>query len=224
MLGNPKMIVDGGIDLSRKPVWIEGPHIYKRNGKYYLSAAEGGTSVNHSQVILRADRVDGPYVPAPGAANPILTQRDLPADRPNPVSAAGHADIVDLPGGGFAALFLATRPYDYGKDFYNLGRETFLLPVDWSGEWPVILGKGLPVPLVGQAPLPTTSGGPPMTGSFAAREEFDGAGLGLGWMTMRGVPYTVTGGSLVLAAGRDGLGDLGKPAFVAGAELPRKYL
>ena len=72
----------------------------------------------------------------------ILTQRDLPSDRPNPLSAAGHADIVELPGGGFAAIFLATRPYDYDKDLYNIGRETFLLPVDWSGEWPIILRHG----------------------------------------------------------------------------------
>ena len=215
MLGNPKMIVDGGIDLSKKPVWIEGPHIYKRNGKYYLSAAEGGTSVNHSQVILRADRVDGPYVPAPAGANPTLTQRDLPADRANPVSAAGHADIVELPGGGFAATFLATRPYDYDKDYYNIGRETFLLPVDWSGEWPVILESGLPIPLVGQAPLPQRPGAAPMTGSFTAREEFGRADLGPEWMTMRAAPYTLDRGDLVLAPRGDGLGDLGKPAFVA---------
>src|SRR6187402_1409013 len=65
MLGHPKMVVDGGIEPGKKPIWIEGPHIYKRNGKYYLMAAEGGTSVNHSEVILRADRVDGPYRPAP---------------------------------------------------------------------------------------------------------------------------------------------------------------
>jgi alpha-N-arabinofuranosidase len=213
MLGDPKMVVDGGIDLAKKPVWIEGPHIYKRSGKYYLMAAEGGTGVNHSEVILRADRVDGPYAPAP--VNPILTQRDLPADRPNPVSAAGHADIVELPDGRFAALFLATRPYDQARDLYNLGRETFLLPVEWSGEWPVILGKGLPIPLVGQAVLPVVAGAPPMTGSFAVREEFDHARLGPEWMTMRTAPYTVADGSLVLAPGRDGIGDLGKPAFVA---------
>lgn len=215
MMGNPKMVVDGGIDLSKKPIWIEGPHIYKRHGKYYLSAAEGGTSVNHSQVILRADRVDGPYTPAPPGVNPILTQRDLPADRPNPVSAAGHADIVELPEGGFAATFLATRPYDYDKDLYNIGRETFLLPVDWSGEWPVILRQGLPVPLVAPTFLPPVPGAPPMTGSFAVREEFDGAKLGPEWMTMRAAPYALAGGSLVLSPGRDGLGDLGKPAFAA---------
>jgi alpha-N-arabinofuranosidase len=215
MLGDPKMIVDGGIDLSQKPVWIEGPHIYKRNGKYYLSAAEGGTSVNHSQVILRADRVDGPYTPAPPGVNPILTQRDLPADRPNPISAAGHADIVELPGGGFAATFLATRPYDYDKDLYNIGRETFLLPVDWSGEWPVILERGLPIPLVAPTFLPEVRGAPPMTGDFTAREEFGRADLGPEWMTMRAAPYALDRGELVLAPGADGLGDLGKPAFVA---------
>jgi alpha-N-arabinofuranosidase len=215
MLGDPKMIVDGGIDLSKKPVWIEGPHIYKRNGKYYLSAAEGGTSVNHSQVILRADRVDGPYIPAPGGANPILTQRDLPADRPNPVSAAGHADIVELPGGGFAATFLATRPYDYDNDYYNIGRETFMLPVDWNGEWPVILERGKPIPLVGEAPLPLQPGAAPMTGTFTSREEFGRADLGPEWMTMRAAPYALDRGELVLAPGDDGLGDLGQPAFVA---------
>ena len=215
MLGDPKMIVDGGIDPATKPIWIEGPHIYKRGGKYYLSAAEGGTSVNHSQVILRADLVDGPYVPAPGAANPILTQRDLPADRPDAVSAAGHADIVELPGGGFAATFLATRPYDYERDHYNIGRETFMLPVDWSGEWPVILPGGLPIPLVAQAPRPLQPGASPMTGSFTAREEFGRADLGREWMTMRAAPYGLDRGELVLAPGGDGLGDLGKPSFVA---------
>ncbi len=215
MLGSPKMVVDGGIDLSKKPIWIEGPHIYKRNGKYYLSAAEGGTSVNHSQVILRADRVDGPYTPAPPEANPILTQRDLPAGRPDPVSAAGHADIVELPGGGFAATFLATRPYDYDNDYYNIGRETFMLPVDWSGEWPVILGKGLPIPRVNAAPLPLQPGAPPMTGSFSVRTEFDGTDAGPEWMTMRAAPYVLRDGELVLTPEAEGLGDLGRPAFVA---------
>jgi alpha-N-arabinofuranosidase len=214
MTGNPKMVVDGGIDPSTRPIWIEGPHLYKRNGKYYLMAAEGGTGVNHSEVILRADRVDGPYTPAPPSANPILTQRDLPADRPNPISAAGHADLVETPG-GWEAVFLGTRPYDYARDYYNTGRETFMLPVDWSGEWPVILGKGLPIPLVAQAPMPSASGAAPMTGSFSAREDFAHTRLGPEWMTMRAAPYATANGDLVLSPGRDGIGDLGKPAFVA---------
>jgi xylan 1,4-beta-xylosidase len=54
-IGPRSVIINGGVDLSTKPIWIEGPHIFKHEGKYYLSAAEGGTAEGHSQVILRAD-------------------------------------------------------------------------------------------------------------------------------------------------------------------------
>lgn len=213
MLGNPKMIVDGGVDPAMKPVWIEGPHIYAKDDAYYLSAAEGGTSINHSQVIFRADTVDGPYRPAPTPHNPILTQRDLPADRPDPLTSAGHADLVELPDGRWQAIFLATRPYE--GDLYNTGRETFLLPVEWRAGWPVILPAGQPIPRTAKRPLPPTTGVvPPQTGSFVYRDGFDGDRLGLAWMTMRGSVASVAGGALRLVPG-DGLGVLGKPAFAA---------
>jgi alpha-N-arabinofuranosidase len=212
MMGKPKLIVNGGIDLSKKPVWIEGPHIYKVGGQYYLSAAEGGTSVNHSQVILRADTVDGPYVPPP-SVNPILTQRDLDPARPNPITSAGHADLVQMPNGKWAAVFLATRPYR--GNLYNIGRETYLLPVTWRDGWPVILDKGKTIP----TSLPRIAGADrpsaPQTGSFSWRDDFNGPGLGPAWMTMRGAPVRVAGGELLLEARRDGIGDLGKPAFAA---------
>ena len=63
VIGEEKQLVNGGVDLSKKPVWIEGPHIMKRFGWYYLYAAEGGTSVNHSEVVFRSKSVDGPYIP-----------------------------------------------------------------------------------------------------------------------------------------------------------------
>jgi len=210
MMGNPKLIVNGGIDLSKKPVWIEGPHILKVGGKYYLCAAEGGTSVNHSQVILRADKVDGPYVPAPASVNPILTQRDLDPARPGPITSAGHAELVKLPNGKWWAAFLATRPYR--DNLYNIGRETFLLPVTWRGGWPIILDHGKSIPMTLPRPLPADKPAPPQTGSFSWREDFKGAKLGPAWMTMRGAPVTVVNG-LRLDARRDGIGDLGKPAF-----------
>lgn len=214
MLGNPRMIVNGGVDLAAKPVWIEGPHIYRVNDAYYLMAAEGGTSVNHSEVVFRATSVEGPYVPAPRDINPILTQRDQPVGRANPVSATGHADLVQLADGRWWSIFLGTRPY--AKDFYNTGRETFLLPVDWSRGWPVILPKGLAVPSIARAPLPMmTTGTTPLTGSFTTREEFAGTRLGLEWMTMRGAPYRLGQGALLLDPLTDGIGDFGKPAFVA---------
>jgi alpha-N-arabinofuranosidase len=115
-------------------VWIEGPHIMQRFGWYYLYAAEGGTSVNHSEVVFRSKEVWGPYVPY--EKNPILTQRDLPADRKDPITSTGHAQFVDGPDGKTYAIFLAVRPYE--GDYYNTGRETFIAPVEWRDEWPVI--------------------------------------------------------------------------------------
>src|SRR3546814_17870725 len=68
-----RVIVDGGADPAADPIWIEGPHLFRKDGYYYLIAAEGGTAENHSEVVFRADAVTGPYVPFAG--NPILTQR-----------------------------------------------------------------------------------------------------------------------------------------------------
>ena len=48
VVGEEKILVNGGVDISKKPVWIEGPHLLKVGNRYYLYAAEGGTSVNHS--------------------------------------------------------------------------------------------------------------------------------------------------------------------------------
>ncbi|HEX7692722.1 MAG TPA: glycoside hydrolase family 43 protein [Sediminibacterium sp.] len=134
VLGEEIQLVNGGVDISKKPVWIEGPHIIHRSGWYYLYAAEGGTSVNHSQVVFRSRSVGGPYIPY--EYNPILTQRDLPGDRKNPVTSTGHAQFVQGPDGKTYAVFLAVRPYE--GDYYNTGRETFIAPVEWIDEWPVI--------------------------------------------------------------------------------------
>ncbi|MBD2756306.1 glycoside hydrolase family 43 protein [Spirosoma validum] len=134
VIGEEKQLVNGGVDLSKKPVWIEGPHILKRNGWYYLYAAEGGTSVNHSEVVLRSKDVWGPYVPFEG--NPILTQRELPADRKDAITSAGHAQFVEGPDGKWYSIFLAVRPYE--GDYYNTGRETFIAPLTWKDDWPMI--------------------------------------------------------------------------------------
>ncbi|MCE7059442.1 glycoside hydrolase family 43 protein [Dyadobacter sp. CY343] len=134
VIGEEKQLVNGGVDLSKKPVWIEAPHIMKRNGWYYLYAAEGGTSVNHTEVVFRSKSVWGPFVPYEN--NPILTQKGLPDDRKDPITSAGHAQFVDGPDGKTYAIFLAVRPYE--GNYYNTGRETFIAPVEWQNDWPVI--------------------------------------------------------------------------------------
>ena len=134
--GTDKVIVNGGVDLSKKPIWIEAPHLYKKDGKYYLMCAEGGTGGMHSEVIFIGNSPKGPFTPAP--ENPILSQRHLNADRPDKVDWAGHADLVEGPDGKYYGVFLAIRPNNANQ--VNTGRETFILPVDWSSTFPVFEG------------------------------------------------------------------------------------
>lgn len=133
--GDSEVIVDGGVDPSKNPIWIEGPHLYHIGDRYYLMCAEGGTSVDHSEVIFESRSPKGPFTPC--RVNPILTQRHLDPSRPEPVTCAGHADLVEDPDGRWWAVYLAVRPYGpAGHDI--MGRETFIHPVSWQGGQPVI--------------------------------------------------------------------------------------
>ncbi|WP_144428952.1 glycoside hydrolase family 43 protein [Chryseobacterium sp. StRB126] len=181
-----KIIVNGGVDLSQKPIWIEGPHIYKKNGKYYLMCAEGGTGGNHSEVIFMSDSPKGPYVPA--GNNPILTQRYFPKDRKEKVDWAGHADLVETPDGQYYGVFLAIRPNE--KNRVNKGRETFILPVDWSGKYPVFQ-NGL-VPMKPKLKMPqgvqnqTGQNGFFPNGNFTYNDKLTDKDLDFRWIAMRG--------------------------------------
>jgi alpha-N-arabinofuranosidase len=184
--GSDKIIVNGGVDLSQKPIWIEGPHIYKKNGKYYLMCAEGGTGGNHSEVIFMADSPKGPFVPAKN--NPILTQRYFPRDRKEKVDWAGHADLVEGPNGQWYGVFLAIRPNVSNR--VNKGRETFILPVDWSGTYPVFQ-NGL-VPMKPKLKMPqgvqnqTGQNGFFPNGNFAYNDKLTDKNLDFRWIAMRG--------------------------------------
>lgn len=110
----------------------EAPHIYKKDGWYYLMIAEGGTEDYHAVTIARSREILGEYKGYEG--NPILTHRHLGLNYP--VCNVGHADLVQLPDGTWYMVALASRLY--GGYHKNMGRETFIAPVDWSGDWPVV--------------------------------------------------------------------------------------
>jgi len=192
LLGPRKMLINGGVDIATKPIWIEGPHMYRHDGWYILMCAEGGTSTQHSEVVFRARSPWGPFEPFKD--NPILTQRDLPADRPDPVANAGHADLVEATDGTWWAVFLASRPYE--GIHYNTGRETFMLPVTWRDGWPTILPKGQPIPYVVAAPKFAAAAAAsdsnsdarpvlPTTGNFALYDEFNSPVLSPQWLYVR---------------------------------------
>lgn len=184
--GTDKIIVDGGVDLSKKPIWIEAPHLYKKNGKYYLMCAEGGTGDNHSEVIFVSDNPKGPFKPA--SNNPILTQRYFPKDRGSKVDWAGHADLIQGPENKYYGVFLGIRPNNQNR--VNTGRETFILPVDWSGDFPVF-ENGL-IPLQPKLKMPagvtnkTGKDGFFPNGNFTFTENFTSKKLDYRWIGLRG--------------------------------------
>lgn len=182
VMGEEKLLVNGGTDMAKKPVWIEGPHIIKKDGWYYLICAEGGTGFNHSEVVFRSKAVDGPYVSYDN--NPILTQRHLDPARPHPVTTTGHADFIDTKDGKWYAVFLGCRPYE--GDYYNIGRETFMAPVTWKNGWPHILEGNETVQYSYPAPAPVDLKQPGRFDALASyRDNFDDTVLNDRWIFLR---------------------------------------
>lgn len=103
----------------------EAPHLYKRDGYYYLMVAEGGTMYNHGVQLARSRELLGPYEADP---MPLLTVRNNPE---SPLQRTGHASLVDTPKGELFVAYLCARPITE-KSRSILGRETALAPVVWD--------------------------------------------------------------------------------------------
>ncbi len=138
----------------RDAVWPEGPHLYKKDGYYYLLISEAGTEYYHAVTIARSKSLREPF--KGNRANPILTHRHLGYHYP--IVNVGHPDIVETKNGESWMVLLGSRPY--GGYYRNLGRETFLVPFIWEDGWPVVNpGKGIvenkiPVPNLPESPVP----------------------------------------------------------------------
>lgn len=212
--GDQKILINGGVDISKKPIWIEAPHIYKKDGWYFLLCAEGGTGYDHSEVAFRSRAVAGPYVPY--ERNPVLTQRHLDPERKNPVTTAGHADLVETPGGKWYAVFLACRPYK--DNHFNIGRETFLAPVRWTKDkWPVITEVNESIQYCYSLPVPDIQKAPNFySGNFTFRDDFSTIVLNQRWMFLR----TVRESWYSLSGDKRGITMNLRPETVAGSRNP----
>ena len=122
----------GGQLTESKPIWRgtggrypEGPHIYKKDGYYYLMVAEGGTMYNHGIRLARSKNIYGPYEYDP---MPLLTTRDDPE---SPLQRTGHGSLVETQNGDFYVTYLCGRPTGEKKRCI-LGRETALAEVVWD--------------------------------------------------------------------------------------------
>jgi alpha-N-arabinofuranosidase len=213
-VGDNKIIVNGGTDISKHPIWIEAPHLYKINNWYYLMCAEGGTGDQHSEVIFRSKNIEGPYLSYEN--NPILTQRNLDPTRKNPITSTGHADLIETPGGKWYAVFLGCRSYE--GDYYNTGRETFLTPVEWKDGWPIINPNHEEVKYQYPVPFATTKKiENNFNGNFTFKDDFKERQLNYRYLFLRNPEenlYKIQNGFLELplkettAAGRK------NPAFI----------
>ena len=166
-------------------VWAEGPHIYKKDGNYYLLIAEGGTSYNHAIMVAISDNITGPYIP--NDRNPIFSSRHLSYD--NWVHSTGHGDLIELENGRWYVVMLGIRGELKRKS--NMGRETFIAPVSWEREpyswkeekilWPVIAPKSGKIlknnPLIFNETL--------VTKETVFVDEFNKNNMGLQWVFRR---------------------------------------
>lgn len=150
----------------------EGPHLYKKDGWYYLMISEGGTQFGHKVTIARSTHIDGPYQANPG--NPILTHADINAET-SPFQGVGHGDLVDAPDGSW---FMLAHAFRVNGEHQHLGRETVLAPVRWDrNAWPVVNGDGTIAAQMAAPSLPA----PLQPQNYVQQDGFDGPQLGLAW-------------------------------------------
>ena len=216
-----------------RDIFLEGPHIFKRNGWYYLFCADTGTGEGHGQTMLRSRHVFGPYEmdrPDFGCragdteAYSMLTARHHPE---HPLQKSGHADLVETQNGEWYVVHLCGRPLRQrnpedaprfaGVRRYMLGRETALQRVVWTEDGWLRLAKGTNVPDV-TLPDPDLPSCP--WPKLPDRDGFDSGRLDIRWQFLR-VPLTdhdysltVRPGCLRLYGG-DGLGSRFKQSLVA---------
>jgi beta-xylosidase len=191
----------------------EAPHLFERRGIWYLVIAEGGTHAGHAVSVARGPSPEGPWEPCP--ANPILSHRST--DRP--IQNTGHADLVEAPNGSWWMVLLGVRPKG---GFHVLGRETFLTPVTWIDDWPVVdvveptMAPRPPGPLENRVDAATSG----------MRDEFDDPVLHPRWIAIRRAPsafasLTARPGQLTLDAGDATLDD-DEPSFVGMRQQHRR--
>jgi xylan 1,4-beta-xylosidase len=159
--------------------FTEAPHLYKRDGWYYLLAAEGGTGWGHAVTMARSRTIRGPYELHPDVH--ILTARDRPD---SPLQRAGHADLVDTPAGQIYMVYLCGRPIP-NRGRCTLGRETAIQSMTWGDDgWlRTIDGAGIP-----HVDVPTPEGARVAMGtapSLSSREEFESETLPIDFQWLR---------------------------------------
>lgn len=206
LVGKPRNIFKG-TELDS----TEAPHLYKRDGLYYLMTAEGGTFWDHAVTVARSKNIEGPYEVDP--TNPILTSRHNPS---LPIQKAGHASLVEGPNGQWVLVHLAGRPIGEHRRCL-LGRETCIQPVVWSDDGWIRLASGRHTP---EAEVTLDIPAADNSRARATRERFDNGAISPDLQSLR-VPMdpswisTTDRPGYCRIYGRDGLFSLFDQSLIA---------
>ncbi|CAI7677739.1 hypothetical protein N7533_003380 [Penicillium manginii] len=157
----------------------EGSHIFRRGQYWYLFTAEGGTESGHCEWVSRSE--SGPLGPWVLGPNNPLWRNGLEDEVQN----TGHADLVEDRDGNWWAVLLGVRPVrkEGGWEDSVLGRESFLVPVSWENDWPVINGGNK---------ITLQSTGPGLYQHIVPvqwRDDFSSPSMQLGWYR-KNTPFT----------------------------------
>ncbi|MEI8086472.1 MAG: glycoside hydrolase family 43 protein [Paludibacter sp.] len=183
--------------------YVEGPHMYKKDGYYYLQTAEGGTQYGHMVCISRSKNIWGPYDSNP--KNPILSNRYAYEK----LYGTGHADMIQAHDGSWWMVHLAFRTPQV------LGRETCLAPLKWDVDgWPVVNSNGTNSLVNNAETLPLK----PFPAKVV-REDFNADKLGFEWISLRNPDtknYSLSQhkGFLMLFGSKYSIFDIASPTFV----------
>lgn len=156
--------------------FTEAPHLYKRDGWYYLITAEGGTGWGHAVTMARSRSLAGPYELHPDTY--ALTARHRPDAA---LQRAGHADLVDTPDGQTYIVYLCGRPIP-NRGRCTLGRETAIQRMVWGEDGWLRTEHGDGLPAIYSAP-PVAEPHPFPPGPV--REDFDGPDLPIDFQWLR---------------------------------------
>jgi xylan 1,4-beta-xylosidase len=158
---------------------VEGPHLFQRDGWYYLTTAEGGTGYDHAVTMARSRRIDGPYELHPDIH--LITSKDAPDAV---LQRAGHGQIVETPQGEVYHTHLCSRPLP-GLRRSPLGRETAIQKCVWGEDGWLRLAHGGPVP---QVEVPSPAEVARIAEPETIRHDFDNPDLPLDFQWLR-TPY-----------------------------------
>ncbi len=197
---------------------VEGPHIYKKDGYYYIFAAQGGTVWTHQEIVARSTELYGSYETEPDG--PFITNYDTPDFY---LQKQGHGALVETKAGEWYYASLCARPLHHAtENIYDprgwcpLGRETSIQKVYWDEEgWPrVVGGHGGQVEVDPPVDMILTEA----PDTHSVRDEFTSEKLDLEWSTLR-VPFTermgTTGSGKLELTGRGSLSNRFDTSFVA---------